>query len=258
MPRTPVIPGGNGPTGRGGRGIRVRVVFHGHVPETPGIGASATTRLAGRCSRNPAKWGIRERGRRRRGYRFVAMRPALSRLWTRSQAARTVSWVCTGNRRWFRETELPENIAGSRENAPTGRDGERIRCQGVFRPTPPKVPSDGTPNSSVRCAGAPGERSHGSWNSPWRQAQTHGAPGVECVSRRSSRLDASTSGGRSCPGPVAGANGVMGAYRESTLVPTVEGLQRTRRVERKRLYGTWDVGTLRRGMLQCRARRVGR
>ena len=125
----------------------------------------------------------------------------------------------------YRETTLvprdgtPRKHSWVKGNAPTGRDGERIRCQGVFRPTPPKVPSDGTPNSSVRCAGAPGERSHGSWNSPWRQAQAHGAPGVECVSRRSARLDASASGGRSCPGLVAGANGVMGAYRESTLAP---------------------------------------
>ena len=173
----------------------------GDVPETPRNGAFGNVGAGGTATAS------------------LAMRPALSRLGTRSRAARTVSWVCTGKRRWFRETELPENIAGSRGNAPIGRDGERIRCQGVFRPTPPKVPSDGTPNSSVRCAGAPGERSHGSWNSPWRQAQAHGAPGVECVSRRSSRLDASASGGRSCPGLVAGANGVMGAYRESTLAP---------------------------------------
>ena len=68
--------------------------------------------------------------------------------------ARRVSWACTGDRREFRETEVPENTGRSRGKAPTGRAGRQIqgKCCDCRRAAILSVPSSeqGVTGAAVR------------------------------------------------------------------------------------------------------------
>ena len=78
---------------------------------------------------------------------------------------RRVSWACTGKRREFRETEVPENAGKSRGKAPTGRAGQKFGRKPAFHPKTRKVPSEGT---RKRAVDVPGSRVNDAWESAQR------------------------------------------------------------------------------------------